>query len=303
MEPNRKRAREPGKRKERLREPAFCAKSRFPAPPAKTLICSRSSGHAPICSVRPPQLFAPQQNGNVRALPGPVSEPGRGGKEEMRGNPLLEKRCSAHGDHASVLHRAIPKALGLKMHVGSTPSGPAPPPARTFICLSADHRIFQAPVGCGDPAFRGGTASIEVFANDAVHFAHHILLFYCARQFSCAQVIGGQGSLTPILVAASGRVLKEGAPRTAIMHQRASRYIEGSRSQDACWLHAEWTRTPSGKNSRCLAADRRILRVPSHRLIEDLRMVGRPVVAVYITVVADPCVCLDLSTHTGAPYL
>jgi hypothetical protein len=44
------------------------------------------------------------------------------------------------------------------------------------------------------------------------------------------------------------RFLKEGAPRTAIMHNRASCYIEGSRPQDACWLHAEWTRTPSGKN-------------------------------------------------------
>jgi hypothetical protein len=36
--------------------------------------------------------------------------------------------------------------------------------------------------------------------------------------------------------------LKEGAPRTAIMHHRASCYIEGSRPQDACWLHAEWAR-------------------------------------------------------------
>jgi hypothetical protein len=40
------------------------------------------------------------------------------------------------------------------------------------------HGSVLVPVGCGDPAFRGGTASIGVFANDAVHCAHHILLFY-----------------------------------------------------------------------------------------------------------------------------
>jgi hypothetical protein len=51
----------------------------------------------------------------------------------MRGNPLLEKRCSAHGEHASVLHRGVSRAVSLKMHVGPTPSGPAPLPARTFI--------------------------------------------------------------------------------------------------------------------------------------------------------------------------
>ena len=41
-------------------------------------------------------------------------------------------------------------------------------------------RIGQVPVGCGDPPFRGGTASIEVFSTDAVHFVHHILLFCIA---------------------------------------------------------------------------------------------------------------------------
>jgi hypothetical protein len=40
---------------------------------------------------------------------------------------------------------------------------------------------FAVPVGCGDSAFRGGTASIAVFANDAVHFADHIVPF-CAGQ-------------------------------------------------------------------------------------------------------------------------
>ncbi len=44
------------------------------------------------------------------------------------------------------------------------------------------------------------------------------------------------------------RFLKEGAPLTATMHNRASCWIEGSRPQDACWLHAEWTRIPSGKS-------------------------------------------------------
>jgi hypothetical protein len=43
--------------------------------------------------------------------------------------------------------------------------------------------------------------------------------------------------------------VQKGAPRTAIMHQGASYYIEGAQYQDACWPHAEWTRTPSGKNS------------------------------------------------------
>ena len=32
------------------------------------------------------------------------------------------------------------------------------------------------------------------------------------------------------------------------MHQQVSEYIESCQSQDACWLHAEWTRTPSGKS-------------------------------------------------------
>jgi hypothetical protein len=40
------------------------------------------------------------------------------------------------------------------------------------------------------------------------------------------------------------RFLKEGAPRTAIMHQWALQCVEGSQSQDACRLHAQWTRTP-----------------------------------------------------------
>ncbi len=29
--------------------------------------------------------------------------------------------------------------------------------------------------------FRGGTASIKVFSTDAVHFVHHILLFYSGQ--------------------------------------------------------------------------------------------------------------------------
>ncbi len=34
--------------------------------------------------------------------------------------------CSAHGDHASVLHRGVSRPLSLKMHVGPTPSEPGP---------------------------------------------------------------------------------------------------------------------------------------------------------------------------------
>jgi hypothetical protein len=54
----------------------------------------------------------------------------------------------------------------------------------------------------------------------------------------------------------------KGAPRTVTMHQGASECIESCQYQDACWPHAEWTRTPSGKNSKLLAVDHRILRVP-----------------------------------------
>jgi|GEM_PF-2678703 len=39
----------------KYREPAFYAKSRFPNPPAKTLIFSKSSGNVPICRVRMPK--------------------------------------------------------------------------------------------------------------------------------------------------------------------------------------------------------------------------------------------------------
>jgi len=56
--------------------------------------------------------------------------------EKMRGNPLLEKRCSAHGEHASAGIDLYPKALSLKMHVGATRVGPCTPsgnPARRGI--------------------------------------------------------------------------------------------------------------------------------------------------------------------------
>jgi hypothetical protein len=52
-------------------------------------------------------------------------------------------------------------------------------PQRQIMRTNAEFYINHlVPVGCGDHAFRVGTASIEVFGNDAVHFAHHILLFY-----------------------------------------------------------------------------------------------------------------------------
>jgi hypothetical protein len=53
------------------------------------------------------------------------------------GNPFLW--CSAHGDHAQVLHRGVSRAVSLKMHVGTTPSGPGPFP-KNSKCLAVDHR-------------------------------------------------------------------------------------------------------------------------------------------------------------------
>ena len=57
-------------------------------------------------------------------------------KITLRGNPLFAKRCSVHGDHAAVLHPSLARAVNLKMHVGSTPSGPVPLPAKTLIWLA-----------------------------------------------------------------------------------------------------------------------------------------------------------------------
>ena len=37
--------------------------------------------------------------------------------------------------------------------------------------------------------------------------------------------------------------VQKGGPRTAIMHHRASECIERCQSQDACWLHAVWSRS------------------------------------------------------------
>jgi hypothetical protein len=42
---------------------------------------------------------------------------------------------------------------------------------------------------------------------------------------------------------------KKGAPRAAIMHKRASWYIEDSQYQGALWLHAEWP-APSGNPAK-----------------------------------------------------
>jgi hypothetical protein len=115
--------------------------------------------------------------------------------------------CVMHARRA----RSTTKSGFPKFPSSILPRGPAPP-AKTFIFsrLAGDVSICRVrvpksvitplrpfrkerttlllrhpvakrgpvPVGCGDPAFRGGTASIEVFANDAVHYAHHILLFY-----------------------------------------------------------------------------------------------------------------------------
>ena len=50
--------------------------------------------------------------------------------------------------------------------------------------------------------------------------------------------------------------MKKGAPRTASMHNATSNCVKGSQLDDACWPHAQWTRTPSGKNSNWLAVVR-----------------------------------------------
>ncbi len=76
----------------------------------------------------------------------------------------------------------------------------------------------EVPVGCGDPAFRGGTASIEVFANDAVHFAHHILLT--------------SGDLK-----ADEDIVKPGCTKNSQFH-------------DACWLRTSG-HGPSGNPAFC----------------------------------------------------
>gem|GEM_PF-4671530 len=57
------------------------------------------------------------------------------GAEKATGNPLLERRRSAHGDNelkvcAVLINDEVSPALA-----GPTPSGPAPP-ARTFIWLA-----------------------------------------------------------------------------------------------------------------------------------------------------------------------
>jgi hypothetical protein len=56
------------------------------------------------------------------------------------------------------------------------------------------------------------------------------------------------------------------------MHQGASEFIESCQSQDAYWLHAEWTRSPSGKNSKLLAVNHRILIGPG---LPDGTLIGR----------------------------
>jgi hypothetical protein len=58
-----------------------------------------------------------------------------------------------------------------------------------------------------------------------------------------------------------------GAPRTAIIHNQAPCYIKGSRPHDACWHHAEWTRTPSGKNSYMACGESKAICTHKHRSV------------------------------------
>src|SRR5271157_5642594 len=75
--------------------------------------------------------------------PGPT---GRGGKEECGGTRFLCKKLLRARRPCISGHRSVSRALSLKMHVGSTPSGPAPPPARTSILLAVNYAGMQA---CG----------------------------------------------------------------------------------------------------------------------------------------------------------
>jgi hypothetical protein len=60
--------------------------------------------------------------------------------------------------------------------------------------------------------------------------------------------------------------VQKGAPRTAIMHQQASRCIESGQSQDACWPHAEWTSTSSGNPAFCAGLDHVLQRRDERKL-------------------------------------
>ena len=159
----------------------------------------------------------------------------------MRGNPLFVV-LRARRPCINV-HRGISRALTFTMHVGPTPSGPAPPQAKTLIFSQLRGDV---PTSCVRPP-----------------------QLCAATKWKCSSIAGtrigtgkgreGKGREGKGRKKCGGtRFLKEGAPLTAIMHQCASCYIEGSRSQDACWLHAEWTRTPSGRSR----AERGIARHP-----------------------------------------
>jgi hypothetical protein len=76
---------------------------------------------------------------------------------------------SAHGDHASVLHRGVSRAVSLKMHVGATPSGPEPSAKNSNIAggrLNLVSNVGQSRVQRGIPACRFlalvGPASLPV---------------------------------------------------------------------------------------------------------------------------------------------
>ena len=63
------------------------------------------------------------------------------------GDPaFFEKRCSAHGEHASVLHRGVSRATSLKMHVGPTPSGHTPSPAKNSQMAGGVPKQWVGPV-------------------------------------------------------------------------------------------------------------------------------------------------------------
>ena len=58
------------------------------------------------------------------------------GNEKCGGTRFLCKKVLRARRPCISGHRSVSRAVSLKMHVGSTPSGPAPPPAKTLIWLA-----------------------------------------------------------------------------------------------------------------------------------------------------------------------
>jgi hypothetical protein len=107
-----RRVREPGFYKNRVPEIPIFHLVPDPNPPAKTFIFSRSTEYVPICrllapkSISFPGISLPFRRFPKRSLR-PQPKQGTGifhqkvsrGAEKATGNPLFERRCSAHGEH------------------------------------------------------------------------------------------------------------------------------------------------------------------------------------------------------------